>query len=125
MHALVLINSLTDLSLIVNRKMKYRIVMSTIIIFTISIQDISNWAIMVGKVRLNFGWFGFKVRLVLFSENFIYLKNVIWICSGTPTTRTLTTYDVATGLGQRKQNLAEGGPLATVAWTLANTQEKS
>jgi len=36
-------------------KMKYWIAMSTIIIFTISIEDISNWAIMVGKVRLNFG----------------------------------------------------------------------
>jgi len=48
---------------------------------------------MVGKVRLNFGWVSFKVRLVLFrsgiwygkliflkiifKENFIYLKNVI------------------------------------------------
>jgi len=29
--------------------------MSTIIILTISIKDISNWAIMVGKVMLNFG----------------------------------------------------------------------
>jgi len=47
-HALVLTNSLTELSLIVNRKMKYWIAMSTIIIFTISIQDMSNWAIIVG-----------------------------------------------------------------------------
>jgi len=29
--------------------------MSIIIIFTMSILDISNWAIMVGKVKLNFG----------------------------------------------------------------------
>jgi len=28
--------------------------MSTIIIFATSLQDISNWAIMVGEVRLNF-----------------------------------------------------------------------
>jgi len=36
-HALVLTNIFTDLSLIVNRKMKYWIAMNTIIIFTISI----------------------------------------------------------------------------------------
>jgi len=52
---------------------------------------------MIGKVTLNFGWASFKVRLVLFwswiwygkliflkvifKENFIYLKNVIWIYS--------------------------------------------
>jgi len=33
-HGLVLTNSLTDLTLIVNRKMKHWIAMSTIIIFT-------------------------------------------------------------------------------------------
>jgi len=52
---------------------------------------------MVGKVRLNFGWVSFKVRLVLIwsgiwygklifmkiiLENFIYLKNVICIYTG-------------------------------------------
>jgi len=37
MHALVLTNSLTVLSLTVNRKMKCWIAMSTVIIFTISI----------------------------------------------------------------------------------------
>ena len=62
---------------------------------------------MAGKVRLNFGVFRFKVRLVLFwsgiwygklifpkiifKETFICLKNVIWIyrniCSGTPLAR--------------------------------------
>jgi len=48
--------------------------MSTIIIFTISIQDISNWAIMVGNVRLNFGWVSFEVRLVLFWSGIWYGK---------------------------------------------------
>jgi len=38
----------------------------SIIVFIISIQGISNWAIMVGKVRLNFDEVSFKVRLVLF-----------------------------------------------------------
>ena len=53
---------------------------------------------MVGNVRLTFGWVSFKVKLVLFwsgiwygkliflklvfRENFIYLKNVIWIYTG-------------------------------------------
>ena len=55
MHALLLNNSLIDLSVIVNRKMKCCIAMSRIIIFTISISVISNWAIMVSKVRLKFG----------------------------------------------------------------------
>ena len=57
--------------------------------------DTSNWAITVGKVRLNFSQVSFKVRLVvfwsgiwygkliflkiIFKENFIYLKSVIWI----------------------------------------------
>jgi len=56
-HVLVLTNTrnLTDLSVIVNRNIKYWIVMSRIIIFTISIYDISNWAIMVGKVKF---WLG-------------------------------------------------------------------
>jgi len=37
------------MSLIVNRKMKYLIAMSRIIIFTITVYDISNWAIVVGR----------------------------------------------------------------------------
>jgi len=57
----------------------------------------SNWAIVVGKVRLNFGKISLEVRLVLvwsgiwsgkliflkiiFEENFVRLKNVIWIYS--------------------------------------------
>jgi len=66
------------------------------------------WTYQTGllwKVRLNFGWVSFKVRLVLFwsgiwygkliflkiifKEKFIYLKNVIWIYiyRGTPITR--------------------------------------
>ena len=54
-HALDLTNSLTDLSVIVNRKIEYWIAMSTIIIYTISIYDISNWAIVVGKAKF---WLG-------------------------------------------------------------------
>jgi len=54
-NVVCLTDSLTNLSLIVNRTMKHWLAMSTIIIFTISIEDISKWAIMVGKGRLNFG----------------------------------------------------------------------
>jgi len=71
----------------------------------------SNWAIVVGKVRLNFGKISLEVRLVLvwsgiwsgkliflkiiFEENFVCLKNVIWIYSiyiysGTPLVRPTT-----------------------------------
>ena len=67
MHALVLTNSVTDLSLIVNTKMKYLIAMSTSIIF-----PISNWTIVAGRVRLNFGYVSFKVRLVLFWSEIWY-----------------------------------------------------
>ena len=56
MHALVLTNSLSDLSMVVTRKMKYGIAMSRIIIFTISIYGISNWPIVVGKVKFCLGW---------------------------------------------------------------------
>jgi len=45
--------------------MKHQITMSTNVIFTISIYDISNWAFMGGKVRLNFGY-SFTVKLVYF-----------------------------------------------------------
>jgi len=63
---------------------------------------------MVGNVRLHFGEVSFQVRLMLFwsgisygklillkiifKENFIYLRNVIWIYiySGTPLARTPT-----------------------------------
>jgi len=46
-------------------RMKHQITMSTNVIFTISIYDISNWAFMGGKVRLNFGY-SFTVKLVYF-----------------------------------------------------------
>jgi len=77
------------MSLTMNRKMKYRIAVSAIIILSISICNTPNWAIVVGKVKvvlcLSEIWNGMLIFLkIIFEENFIHH---IDIYSGTPITR--------------------------------------
>jgi len=69
--------------------------------------------------------FGKKIFIIVYYFNLYSHSSqaLFMIFDGGNSTR--GSSGVARGLGQRRKNVAEGGPLATVGGPLANTQKKS